>query len=334
MTPAPSAAAGPAAEMPGLYDSHEMLQLTISAPLMTLLEGAGEDNGVSATVAFEDGRSVAIKLKTYGKSRRRECDLPPLKLDIELDSALGTPFEGAGPLRIVTHCRSPELEGHVLLEYLLYRAYTHLAEPALRVRLANFRYQETDGSSRDIEALGYFIEDIGVAAERSGSSWLDIQRLRLADLDATHTALVGLFQYMAGNTDWSALSGPPGERCCHNAAVVSNGQPGPHVLLPYDFDQSGLINTPYAVPAKTLGLRDVTQRKYRGFCAHNNELIAAITTFNTQHAELESLFADPSLPHAAMRANAWKYITRFYREINDPKKLSNRIVGRCRKPTG
>ncbi len=338
VVPAPCVAAG----TPSLFDSHELLRLTLAAPLATLLaetggsSPVGEQTGhaeVAATLGLEDGRRVPVKLTTYGKSRQRECDLPPLKMSVEPAAAVDTPFEGEGTLRVVTHCRSiPDLERYMLLEYLIYRSYSLLAQPALRVRLARFRYQETEGRSRDREALGFFVEDIGLAAERAEKSWLDIESQRLADLDSAHTALVCLFQYMTGNTDWSAMRGPAGKRCCHNTAVVGDEQGGPRFLLPYDFDQSGLVNAPYAAPDRELGLRKVTQRRYRGFCAHNDELQAAIESFNARRTDLESLFGDPSLPHAPTRAVAWRYVTRFYDEINHPKKLNNRIIRWCRGP--
>lgn len=142
-----------AARTPGLYDSHELLRLSLTAPLTALLQEAGGDTRVKATLALEDGRKVPVRLTTYGKSRQRECDFPPLMMSMEPEAAVDTPFEGAGPLRVVTHCRSipPNLERYVLLEYLTYRSYSLLAEPALRVRLARFRYQDTEGHSRDKE---------------------------------------------------------------------------------------------------------------------------------------------------------------------------------------
>ena len=58
-----------------------------------------------------------------------------------------------------------------------------------------------------------------------------------------------MFEYMIGNLDWSMRAGPPGERCCHNARLLAGASPaGNLVPVPYDFDFSGLVNPPYAVP--------------------------------------------------------------------------------------
>ena len=135
---------------------------------------------------------------------------------------------------------------------------------------------------------------------------------------------------MVGNTDWSIMDGPKGERCCHNTAVLGDETAKPHLLMPYDFDQSGLINAPYAEPDERLGLRTVLQRKYRGFCAHNDHLPAVLEMFNAHRAELESIFNDESLPYPKARKDAWRYVTRFYDEITDSEKLENRILRTCR----
>lgn len=319
-----------AAQSTGLYDRNDILPLTLRAPLAALLR---QDEGaeVDGTLHLEDGTSLPVRLTTYGKSRLRECDLPPLKMTADADAARETPFEGEPTLRVVTHCRNhPSLERYMLLEYLIYRSYLLLAEPALRVRLARFRYEDTDGRSRDTIAHGFFVEDIGLAAARYGRSWSTLETHKVADLDPTHTAFVALFQYMVGNTDWSALRGPTGERCCHNTAVFVGQENRSHLLVPYDLDQSGLVNAPYAAPPKGLGLRGVTQRRYRGFCAHNDELSAVIQIFNGHRAELEALFRDDSLPYPKTRNTALKYMKSFYDEINDPKKLQKKIIGACR----
>ena len=44
---------------------------------------------------------------------------------------------------------------------------------------------------------------------------------------------------------------------------------GPLLAIPYDFDMSGFVHTPYARPETGLGIDDVRQRLYQGFCVNN-----------------------------------------------------------------
>ena len=113
-------------------------------------------------------------------------------------------------------------------------------------------------------------------------------------------------------------------------AILGDETGKPHLPLPFDFDQSGLVNAPYALPDERFGLRTVLQRLYRGFCLHNDQLTAAVVRFNAHHGELQSIFNDESLPYPKARRDAWKYVTRFYDVINDSEKLAERVVNACR----
>lgn len=324
------------AEPPALlFDRHEILELTIEAPLGELARRPESAADLAATLSWSGGGEVLpVRLATYGKSRLQSCQLPPLELSASSEQAEGTPFAGLSTMRLVTHCRhDPGYERGVLLEYLAYRAWAVVAEPALRVRLARVRYVDPEGRGGHTH-LAFFVEDIGDAAERAGYIWSDVASQRRAELEPTRAAVHALFQYMIANTDWSVLSGPPGERCCHNTALLEDPAGGPRRLLPYDFDSSGLVDAPHAAPSRTMGVSRVTQRVYRGFCDHNAALPEAIELLRRHRGELEALFLDDSLPNPPARRKAWRYLDGFYALVDNPAKREKRISDSCRVPTG
>jgi hypothetical protein len=251
---------------------------------------------------------------------------------VDSEGVDGTPFEGLSVLRLVTPCRLVgNYDRYTLLEYLVYRSYAVLGAPALRVRLARVQFEDTEKPAKDRTGYAFFIEDIGHAAARYGQRWLDIQSQKLDDLDPAQLTLMTVFQYMIGNTDWSAVRGRPNERCCHNVAVFGEEGGGLNTVVPFDFDQVGLVNPPYAAPPDpSLGLRRVTDRKYRGLCEHNSELASAIAVVNERRSDLERLFNDRKLPYPKARDQAWKYVDEFYDTINNPRKLEKRILNDCR----
>jgi hypothetical protein len=83
--------------------------------------------------------------------------------------------------------------------------------------------------------------------------------------------LISVYHYMIGNTDYSQIKGAAGGRCCHNHVLfgIENGRIW---SVPYDFDQAGLVDAPYAAPAPQFKLRSVEQRLYRGRCYNNENL--------------------------------------------------------------
>ena len=315
-----------------LFASDEIFDLTIQAPFTRLMRQKGGAAGVAGSLELSDGTSVPMSCNNYGISRLRECELANLAITVEASDVRGTPFDGLEILRVVTPCRlRGDYDKYTVLEYLIYRSYAVIAEPALGVRLVRVRFHDTKKPGRERAGYAFFIEDIGQAAARGGQAWLDIQSQQIGDLDAAQLTVMTLFQYMVGNTDWSAVRGRPDDRCCHNVAVFGEESGGLNKVVPFDFDQTGLVNPPYAAqPDPSLGIRQVTERVYRGLCVHNDALPAAIAIFNEKRSALEAVFNRKDLPYPELRERALKYIADFYDTIDDPRKLERRIVRHCR----
>jgi hypothetical protein len=135
---------------------------------------------------------------------------------------------------------------------------------------------------------------------------------------------------MIGNTDWSVLKGPGTENCCHNGELIGpSGSDTGWVVLPYDFDQSGLINARYALPSDKLPIRSVRQRMYRGFCSSNAHLESTIALFIEKRSAIEQLFID-SPNGAKTHKAALDYLDRFFQIVNDPEKLRHELLDHCR----
>jgi len=319
----------PAAEP--LFAGADVLELTIHGPLTSLARGTPGSTAVAGRLELGSGDMIPATFSEYGISRIRECGVACLEIAVDQEYARGTPFEGHDSLRLVTPCHhGSEYDRYILLEYLVYKSYAIIARPALKVRLVSCRLRDSDRPAFDKTDLAILVEDIGRAAGRQGKTWLDIRSQSIADLNPAQLTLLTLFQFMVGNTDWSALSGPAGHACCHNVAVLGAEGDQFNTLLPFDFDQTGLVDAPYAAPDGRLPIQRVTQRAYRGFCTHNDELPGAIAVFNEMRPELEELFKQDGLPDLKARKRALKYIDAFYDTINDPRKVENRILSDCR----
>jgi hypothetical protein len=315
-----------------LFDDDGILDLTIRTPLKRLMRHSEGAANMTGSLELASGIVIPVVCNKYGISRLRECDLASLAFTVDPDDVRNTLFEGLEILRMVTPCRlRGDFDRYTVLEYLVYRSYALIAEPALRVRLVRARFHDSERPTKEQTGFAFFIEDIGRAAVRNGQIWLDIQSQRVSDLDPTQLTVMTLFQYMIGNTDWSAVAGRPDERCCHNVAAFGGEGGGLNTVVPFDFDQTGLVDPPYAAqPDASLGIRRVTDRKYRGLCEHNSELPAAIAVFNQKRSQITALFRQDELPYPQAREKALEYVDDFYGIINDRRKLERRIVRDCR----
>ena len=146
----------------------------------------------------------------------------------------------------------------------------------------------------------------------------------------TETTRHLLFQYLIGNTDFSVKRGSAGEGCCHNARVIT--EPGSRenwIVVPYDFDQAGIINTSYALPDRRLGIRRVTQRLYRGFCWQNDPLTDAIALFNDRREAITAALIPAGLS-GSVQSRIRRYVGDFYETVNDPAELEEELIAKCR----
>jgi hypothetical protein len=342
------ALASPALAQSRLFSDEAPLEIVITAPFKELVRTAAKTpNPYPATLSVSEGaqapQSFPLQVQARGVSRRTLgfCQFPPLFLDFDKTVTRETVFRGQGKLKLVTYCRDrDDYEQRILIEAVAYRLYNVLTPQSFRVRMAKVTYK-TDAKDAGVARHGFLIEDMEDVAKRNGLKEIKLQTHQItpAQLDARAAGRVALFEYMISNVDYDFVAAAPGRDCCHNiramaAKDATAGPLGGVVPAPYDFDHSGIVDAPYAVPQEVLKLRDVTQRLYRGYCATNGEIPALIEEFRGKRAAIMAVIAgDPRLTEA-FRAKAAKFVDGFYEVINDPARVESQIVKRCRPGRG
>jgi hypothetical protein len=319
-----------------LFSDDDTLRLVIEAPINSLRKEAQERPEVAGQLHYsdDDGKEVTldIELTTRGKSRLSYCQFPPLSIKFKSKQTASTLFAGQKKLKIGTHCKKgTKYDDYLEQEFGIYKAFRLLTPYSFRVRKLEITYRDNEKKRKDEIYPAFFIESIDEVADRLGMKEIKTPSINVRQLDAEQTSISGLFQYLVANTDWDVTRGPGGEDCCHNGKVL--GQPGANedwVVVPYDFDQSGLINTEYAMPIPALGIRSVRQRLYRGECLNNSLLPQTIALFNEQRDALETALVPETLSPST-RKSALKYIREFYETINDADKLNKKIIADCQK---
>jgi hypothetical protein len=319
-----------------LFEDAAPLDISIEAPLRSIERNADDreeqDGVLRYRSASGEERAFDVEIRVRGKSRLDICEFPPLRVDFDRDALDGTIFAGQNHLKLVTLCRERDsYREYLAKEYQAYKAYNAVTDYSFRVRWANVEYVVTD--SRRGETFtepAFFIEEDWEVARRHSMEALDLPEVPLERLEARHGALLALFQYMIANTDWSAVSAAPDEDCCHNGKPIGT-EAGPVIVLPYDFDQAGLVGTDYARPRSRLPIASVRQRLYRGYCATNDEIGWAVQQFNDKRAAIEQVFdSRPELVDERTRRRTLEYLADFYEVINDPEALQEEIIEECR----
>ncbi len=321
-----------------LFTGHTLLDVTIEAPLKTLMKERPDKEYLAGTFRLEEAdgteRSFALKLRTRGNYRRdrTHCDFTPIRLNFQQDRLAGTLLAGQDKLKLVTHCRNkkPYYEQLVLREYLAYRILNLHTPISYGVRLMRINYIDTE---RDwtITKLGFVIEDDDHVATRNGMQVVKTGDIDVNDLEAVQQNLVNLFQYMIGNTEYSLNIAEPDDDCCHNADLMSVTGGAPYVPLAFDFDFSGLVTAPYAEPNPRYRLRSVRHRLYKGHCRNNDRLPDTIQLFLDRQDAVFRLIDDVELLDKRSRKHAIDYLEKFYDRVSDPKQVQLRLLKRCDK---
>ena len=319
-----------------LFASHEPLELTIEGPFRALSRDGTRRPQRDGLVRYTDadGNEVVldVRLRVRGNSRVEICSSNPLWLNFRRGQVGGTVFAGQNRIKLVTQCkRGDAYQDYLAQEYQIYRAYNALTDHSFRVRWLTVNYVETEGRRpSSFTEHAFLIEEDWEVAERHGMEVLEVETLSLSEIDAQATALLSVFHFIMGNTDWSGTSGPPGEDCCHNGVVIAApGTEDGRVVVPYDFDQSGLIDSEYAEPSGSLSIRSVRQRLYRGYCQANQALDWAIQRVNERRPEVTGVFESEYVRERAQR-QALDYLDEAYEIINDPEQRQSVIEERCR----
>lgn len=251
----------------GLFESEEPIEITLKYDLTTYLRKKPKDEYMKATIVFNPGKpdSLArdIRLMTRGEFRYKNCTMAPIELNFKKVDFGYSDLNSIGKLKLVTQCSfSSNDETYLLKEYLVYKLYNALTDTSFRVRLLKIKYIDSEGKRKPLNQWGFFIEPLEMITERTNCLEIKLDKLTQKHIFPFIIDRLALFNYMAGNYDWSI----PGQ---HNVKIIKpNGIPTNQygIAIPYDFDWSGIVNAPYARPIESTGLNNVRERLFLGVC--------------------------------------------------------------------
>ncbi len=314
-----------------LFDDSVVLEMQIAfdfdAICMNPVENDCEDvpGVISYMSADGESRDVSVNIGTRGRwnPKTAGCQLPSLFVYFDEQTATGTLFEGESMLPLTTHCRhhNRAYGDMVQIEYLAHRIFTMLTDVSLRTRLLSVTYKDTH-SSGTRKRYAFFVEHFDRLGERTGTKWHDTERVDLDKVRPREMERLSLYQYMIGNLDWSAIQP-------HNVAMFEDAH-GFLTPVPYDFDYSGIVSTPYASPPSELPVYSVRQRFYRGLCWPEFDWDALFDEFLAIEDDVFAELASLSKVNFKERRRVRYFLKDFFRTIRTGKNRQSKIIDRCR----
>ncbi|MCF8231211.1 MAG: hypothetical protein K9J27_03400 [Bacteroidales bacterium] len=302
-----------------LFQNNSILTFKMKSNYRKLLKDVGEDTkDYRSKIIYTDSqgekKKINLDLETRGNFRSKpgNCDFPPLELEFkDFSETAQSLFEGQGELKLVTHCQQekPAYEQHVYKEYLIYRLYNLLTPKSFKVRLCQVNYKQTWSFKKNVKPA-FLIEDNAKLAERFHGEEMDNDDDYMP-LDTTQLALMAFFEYMIGNTDWSIEP-------LQNVEIIKTSSDD-RFPVPYDFDLSAFVNTPYAPQAMFKDSLGFLKREYKGPAFRKPFIDKTFEVMNSKKQDIllyirESFFLKEEEKHRLT-----EFIREFYREINNGK---------------
>lgn len=310
-----------------LFKNEKLLEFELKTNLSNLLNDIGEDRKYHKCelrlIENEKqlGNKIDVEVMTRGNFRRRKqnCDFPPLRFKLPVESVTGTEFEGQSKLKYVSHCQSYEdgFEQNTIKEYLIYKMYNLIDEHSYRVRLSQVSFIDSL-TSDTISKFGFFLEDKNDLATRNGKVILHYKNLKQYNILRKNMVMLSLFQLMIGNSDWDVCR-------LHNIDILSVDEQSIPVAVPFDFDWSGIINHTYFTLDPTIASDAKYKRKYKGYRWSDEEQNAAFTDFNELKEVFLELISQCEYLNEENRHGLTEYILKFYELIGSKKDVKDVI---------
>jgi hypothetical protein len=317
---------------PAFFESHTPVEVTLTANIGRLRGDKNPDPPWrAATLSYKgpDGNAVTVPLRarTRGIWRLKSCEFPPLRLNFSGETSKGSLFDKLDKPKLVSYCEDRDgYEQYILQEFQLYRIYHLLTPVSHHARLLKLTYADSGSGKVSARRYGFVLEEPSALAARLGGRIMEQQGARPDDLDPYHRALMGVFQYMIGNTDFSIPA-------LHNVELFFKPD-GAIMPIAYDFDFSGAVNARYATPDPMLKIPNVRQRLFRGDCTDADSYARVFTLFKEKKPEIYALYGDEigKLMDRRTVKETLRYFDDFYETIGDPRSARRSIIESCRRP--
>lgn len=292
---------------------HDILKINLIYSVAEVNADRKSELDYPATLNFKDKSGKLqfwdVKIKIRGRFRRLNCEaMPPLKMTFDKADLKKAGLDKYDDYKLVTPCIENEAYSDMLIlkEYLAYKYYNILTYESFRVQLLEINFIDSKtGIIR--KQLGFIIEDLALLRKRIGATKVEntfgIQR---SSLNIKQYQLMSFFQYMIGNTDWNLAQS-------RNLKAVEKD--GKLLMIPYDFDFSGLVLAPYARINLDVENPQLRGRIYQGFIEDLKDMEHVERIFKKKKRKILRLTRRQELLQDAFKRDAMNFIKAFYSRI-------------------
>lgn len=304
-------------------DSVGALEIRLETDLKALMKGKADEKYQAAVLKYKnqagEEKVYTAEVRPRGKTRKEICLHPPIKLKIKKSVLTGEGYLPHNEMKIVWECKpSGAFEQFIYKEYLAYRLYNLITPASFRAKMVKINLVDTNNPEKVTEKIGFIVEDEEQVAERLASTLMEEKPTEARQFARQHFLNFVFYEYMIGNTDWAFGNS-------HNARFFQHSSTKKVIPVPYDFDYSGLVNAPYAVPHESLPIKEVRERYFKGGPVAAPEGAMLRKHFLQSKSAVLDFIKKLDFLDKYHKDDALQYINDFYKAIEDDRQF-NRII--------
>jgi len=303
------------AKKQGIFDifyEKEKITITLETDINVMMENRRDINEHVGKLTYEDNDEEVIwdvKVSIRGRYRRMfSKGVPPLKIDFKKSQLKDRGLKAYDDLKLVTLFAEDKRAAYQILlkEFLVYKMYNLISPYSYRVKLLEVVYKDSY-SGDSFKEWAFVIEDTDQLEDRMKikeiKEKIDLEEI---PLDTTVNNVAAMFQYFIGNGDWKFYQ-PKNIKLFEKEGKI--------MMVPYDFDFSGMVGAPYSVPNNLYGRRTVKDRVYLGEVSDLNNLSEAIMLFFKVKDALLELVDQTKPLGRSQKKEIKEFIESFYDDI-------------------
>lgn len=296
----------------------EAVKMTLECDLTTIIEQKKTNQYFPATLRTADGKTYRAEVKPRGKFRRKISVFPPLKIKFKKKDLVAEGLDTLNELKLVLPCFENDRGNELIIkEYLAYRMFETLTDASVRARLVRLTIRDTHVEKSKPAMYAILLEDEEELVSRLNGVINEEYGIPSDSLNLNQASLAIMFEYMIGNTDWDISMQ-------RNVRLVKSPLTGKSLVIPYDFDFSGLVGAPYATPSSESGLKSVKDRFLMSYGIKTEHLRRALNTIQANKSALLTICKSKYLSYEASEDMS-NYLKNFFAKMDSKGELPTLI---------
>lgn len=178
-------------------------RVTIEMDLTTIMAQRNNDMYFPAAVMTDNGLTFKAEVRPRGKYRRKNAVYPPLKLKFKKKELIAAGMDTLNEIKLVLPSFDNSMGDELVIrEYLAYKMFEKLSPVHVKARLIRLTIKDTHVEKSKKNMFAILVEDAEETAARYNGTEVEEYGVSPDSLAANQTALMVMFEYMIGNTDW------------------------------------------------------------------------------------------------------------------------------------